>query len=835
MQDGRGGACSTIRQVILSDSRFQASRLRTQGWKIEPGSRLLCALLSAVLIFLLFGNVLLRRASLAPLDYTEILTNPEQARPAVSWLPERAGRSVQDGQGDIGAAAYQFEPSIRFLAYCMRHGESPFWDPYTATGALGPETMVDIKFSPFSVLVALLGGGAPAFSFTLLALYLVSSYCLMRCCCVELGLSTMAAFGACCVFFLNGFATTNFFNQIAQPYFLAPLLLRSLFLFTRKATARNAALALLVHIGFIATTFFPTAVLSGLVVYSLSMGVRFSDNRKDWRRLLVIHGALPAVAALCLSFLYLPILAAQFTYLDTVGQYQSRLTPGYSLVNLLSLFTPKHFWESYRAMHRPAGASAAEGYEMFVDYLGIAGTLLAANAVFCRARLRLPVALLGFLFLCAVGQMFGLFPFTLIDHLPFFSFVRNEYWACLASLALVFLAAIGLDAVSSKRGFSYLTMLVLSVIACSFFYLLGHVGMPTEPIIRSYLTVLVVITAATAGLLLLARIPRFTGYTKAGLTVLLLAEGMFYMNSLRPYRSRRDERTAPVFSWLKAELQKHPGARVLNAGITGVYPDWGSALQMQELGNLDASELPWYRDFYDRYVGVGLFLSLGFPTEKFLFTDPALAIAGVRYIVVDRSIQPAMDRMAALKYPIANQDLIRVVYENPDPQPRCFVLAGVEKAKDLPSDSGYSDRNIGSTTDQRFLADAARAGIPSAVAGQHTNTADWKSPGSVELREYHHTRVRLHSEMRTPGAVVLADSWSPNWKAYVDGRATPSARVDVTFRGVVVPAGAHEIVFRYENTALLAGEILSGISLAGVMVTLYFWRRRETGDNQSGF
>jgi uncharacterized membrane protein YfhO len=89
--------------------------------------------------------------------------------------------------------------------------------------------------------------------------------------------------------------------------------------------------------------------------------------------------------------------------------------------------------------------------------------------------------------------------------------------------------------------------------------------------------------------------------------------------------------------------------------------------------------------------------------------------------------------------------------------------------------------------------------------------------------------------MRTPGAVVLADSWSPNWKAYVDGRATPSARVDVTFRGVVVPAGAHEIVFRYENTALLAGEILSGISLAGVMVTLYFWRRRETGDNQSGF
>jgi hypothetical protein len=758
-----------------------------------------------------------------------ILANPGQTPPPVSWLPERAGRTIEDGQGDIGAAAFQFEPSIRFMAYCIWHGESPFWDPYTAAGALGPETMADIKFSPFSILVALLGGGSQTFNFALLALFVLSSYCLMRCCCVDLGLSTLAAFAACCVFFLNGFATTNFFNQVAQPYFLAPILLRTLLLFTARATTRNAALSLIAHIAFIATTFFPTAVLSAIVVYSLSIGVRISNNPKGWRRLLLIHAALPAIATLCLSFLYLPILSAQFTYLDSVQQYQSRLTAGYSLVNVLSLFTPKHFWELYRAMHRPVGASVAEGYEMFVDYLGITATLVAANAFFCRAQLRLPVALLVFCFLCAIGQMFGIFPFTLIDHLPFFSFVRNEYWPCQASLALTFLSAIGLDAITSKRGFSYLTLLLLAVIACSSFYLLGRFGAPKEAFIGGYLAAMVVITTTAAALLILARVPRFTRYTKAALTLLLLAEGLFYMNSLRPYRTRRDEKTAAIFSWLKSELQKHPGSRVLNVGITGVFPDWGSALQMQELGNLNTADLPWYRAFYDNYIGVGLFLSLGFPGERFLFTDPPLSLASVRYIIVDRGVQPALDRMAALRYPIANQDATRIVFENPNPQPRCFVLAGVENAAALPSDAGYSDRTVGSTTDREFLATAQRLGIPSASPGQHTNTSDWKVPGSVELKDYHHTQVTLHSEMRAPGAIVLADSWTPNWKAYVDGHATPTARMDMAFRGVLVPAGAHEIVFRYENTALLIGEILSGISIAGVIGTLYFWRRRETG------
>jgi hypothetical protein len=343
--------------------------------RLHPTKKL-CFTLAAALVFLLFGDVILGGASLAPIDYTQLFTDTGQEARTVSWIPSRPERTIYHGQGDIAAAAFQMEPAQRFLAFCLRHRESPYWDPYTATGALGPETLVDIKFSPLSVIVALFGGGSGVLRFVLVVEYVLSCYCLLRVCCVEMNLSVLAGLAACCVYFLNGFALANLYTQMGQPYFLAPLLLRSLLLLSRRPTPWHSILALGAHIMFFATTFFPTAVLAGLVVYGASLGIRLSENWRRWRQLLLIHTAIPIAAILCLSFLYLPIFAAYFTYLDVIAQYRARLTPGASLINLLSLFTPKHLWESYRAGQSSA-VPTVEHYDGWIHHLGIIGPLLA--------------------------------------------------------------------------------------------------------------------------------------------------------------------------------------------------------------------------------------------------------------------------------------------------------------------------------------------------------------------------------------------------------------------------------------------------------------------------
>ena len=60
-----------------------------------------------------------------------------------------------------------------------------------------------------------------------------------------------------------------------------------------------------------------------------------------------------------------------------------------------------------------------------------------------------------------------------------------------------------------------------------------------------------------------------------------------------------------------------------------MFPNWGGAIQIPQMGILTNGEFPWYRSFFYRCLGVGLFLSLGHDQDQYLFGDEALSLAGV--------------------------------------------------------------------------------------------------------------------------------------------------------------------------------------------------------------
>jgi hypothetical protein len=60
---------------------------------------------------------------------------------------------------------------IEFMRFCFQTGNSAFWNPYSGMGSLGPDSLVDQKFSVFTVLNALLGGGSLVYNVTLLISY----------------------------------------------------------------------------------------------------------------------------------------------------------------------------------------------------------------------------------------------------------------------------------------------------------------------------------------------------------------------------------------------------------------------------------------------------------------------------------------------------------------------------------------------------------------------------------------------------------------------------------------------------------------------------------------
>jgi hypothetical protein len=91
----------------------------------------------------------------------------------------------------------------------------------------------------------------------------------------------------------------------------------------------------------------------------------------------------------------------------------------------------------------------------------------------------------------------------------------------------------------------------------------------------------------------------------------------------------------------------------------------------------------------------------------------------------------------------------------------------------------------------------------------------------------------LRAEVEAPRdtRLVLADTHFPGWRAEVDGAAVPIEAAQGAFRSVAVPAGKHEVVFRYEVPGLFAGALLSGATLLGILGAcgVLFWRRRRVG------
>jgi uncharacterized membrane protein YfhO len=65
--------------------------------------------------------------------------------------------------------------------------------------------------------------------------------------------------------------------------------------------------------------------------------------------------------------------------------------------------------------------------------------------------------------------------------------------------------------------------------------------------------------------------------------------------------------------------------------------------------------------------------------------------------------------------------------------------------------------------------------------------------------------VKIELDGDGPGWLVLTDMWFPGWTCTVDGEECPIYPGDYLFRTVPVPAGRHEIAFRFLPKSYVLG------------------------------
>jgi len=78
--------------------------------------------------------------------------------------------------------------------------------------------------------------------------------------------------------------------------------------------------------------------------------------------------------------------------------------------------------------------------------------------------------------------------------------------------------------------------------------------------------------------------------------------------------------------------------------------------------------------------------------------------------------------------------------------------------------------------------------------------------------------------------LVLADSYYPGWKAYVNGREEKILRANLFFRAVPLSAGHHTVEFRYEPRSFAVGLAISLTTLVSlVLISVFLYMRKRIG------
>jgi len=92
--------------------------------------------------------------------------------------------------------------------------------------------------------------------------------------------------------------------------------------------------------------------------------------------------------------------------------------------------------------------------------------------------------------------------------------------------------------------------------------------------------------------------------------------------------------------------------------------------------------------------------------------------------------------------------------------------------------------------------------------------------GMARIRTYTPNEIVLDVEATRGGLLFLSEVYYPAWEARVDGERVDIVRTNIAFRGLVVPAGAHEVSVRYSSAEFTLGFAVSGVTATVVVVWL---------------
>ena len=109
------------------------------------------------------------------------------------------------------------------------------------------------------------------------------------------------------------------------------------------------------------------------------------------------------------------------------------------------------------------------------------------------------------------------------------------------------------------------------------------------------------------------------------------------------------------------------------------------------------------------------------------------------------------------------------------------------------------------------------------------------SLAKIKLITYKPNYIKYISENSNIGLAVFSEIYYPKgWIATIDGKEVPIFRTNYTLRGLEIPAGKHNIEFRFEPQVVKTGSnivLISGFGMALLIAVGVYLERKKKNTN----
>ncbi len=797
------------------------------------------------------GIVLMAAAFLASSLFTSKVIWTSSKTNWNPWAESVPAGSVQN-PGFNPDFCLSYYPRRVILAEAWEKKEWPFWNPYSFCGT---PFLADIQagvFYPVNWLLLPLDpiDQFPPFLFFHMAWGGIGIFLLMR----RLGVPGPIAWGGGIAFVLNEY----FVKNLGLPTFLATaswvpwVFLATENLFSGVTARRIALLSLAWALLFlagqpqIAIHTFYAAVL--FVIFRVLPGG--FGKRPEWGvGSLVVGLALAAALALLLASVQLiPTAGLAARSARTSFSYATILSGAFHPVDALRMLVPDFLGTSlnYTSWSNlfPRGNSHFLRISFSALFAGTPLVFLALWGAVAKGSWRraLPVTVILLLFAAlAFGTPLSRFAY---DHLPGFRFSRIDRAGLFLIFAQFILAGLGAAHLARVRGrasrlFGLICLLLIAggvawverYAPYAPYYLGSYKALPPpasispeqfgEMIQKTRLAALYGGISVVAAFLLPMRLPLLV--IPFLLTVLQLFQfGIPYGGTKE--RTAVYEETDSIRA-LRASLNEgeQGGGRLIRfKRNVGGYYHFSSVLPPSTNVPFHLRDAQGYNALSERTVGEALqaclekdMYSNGMwsgkrilaPNDKSSLGHPILDLLSVRAAVT--ALPQTVGRLQAVTasgWDLKGRKGFRR-WENGEALPR---------ARMVPHGTGMDEETV-----RKILVEGAFVPGREAYWVGEGEVGDSNSfPGAVRLLSDSWNRMLMETESVGEQLLVVADTYSPGWKAEIDGSPAPILSVFGLIRGVVVPPGRHEVMMSYEPPHFRWGVLatLSGLLITGICI-----------------